>query len=344
MTSTRQAIAALRRDRAALAPMVLCIVALYVIGVALVATHAGAHAGLVGTASLAFTLGLRHAFDADHIAAIDNTTRKLRQDGQRPLSVGFFFSLGHSSVVLVLTIVAVAITHAVPDIGASSGYLGASVSGGFLWLVGVLNLLVLVGIVRVARHVRTRPYTEEELGVMLAPKGMLTRLGLDRILRFISRPWQMAPVGLLFGLGFDTATEVALIALGTGAAAADLPFTAVLALPILFAAGMTTMDTIDGVLMTHAYDWAFHRPARKIFYNLTITTLSVLVALSVGTVQLLTVAIQALGLHGSPWDQIADLDFQVLGYVIAGLFVLTWLVALGLWRALDLERRWSPAS
>ena len=339
----RSALAVLAADRARLLPLVATIGALYVAGIALLVVYAGSNAGLVGTASLAFTLGLRHAFDADHIAAIDNTTRKLRQDGQRPLSVGFWFSLGHSSVVLVLTLVAAAITHAVPDISGSTGFVGASVSGAFLWAVGILNLLVLLDIARVARRVRGGTHDEAELEAMLAPKGLLTRLGLDRVMRLVTRPWQMLPVGLLFGLGFDTATEVALIALGTGATAAGLPLLAVLALPLIFAAGMTTMDTIDGVLMTNAYDWAFRRPARKIFYNLTITSLSVVVALAVGTVQLLTVAIEAFDLRGGFWDGVGALDFQVLGYLIAGLFVATWLVALTAWRVLDLETRWAPA-
>ncbi|GAC1326139.1 MAG: hypothetical protein NVSMB25_25270 [Thermoleophilaceae bacterium] len=325
-------------------PLVAAVAGLYVAGTALVAVNLSAHTGLIGTALLAFTLGVRHAFDADHIAAIDNTTRKLRQDGQRPMSVGFFFALGHSTVVLVLIVVAAGITHAVPDIGASTGFIGASVSGLFLWIVGLLNLAVLFDIVRVARRVRSESYEEAELEAMLTPRGMLSRLGLDRSLRFITRPWQMLPAGLLFGLGFDTATEVALIALGTGATAAGLPLTAVLSLPLVFAAGMTTMDTIDGVLMSHAYDWAFRRPARKIFYNLTITTLSVIVALVVGTVQLLKVLVETLDLRGGIWKIIVGLDFQMLGYAIAGLFVLTWLVALGLWRLLDLEQRWTPAT
>jgi high-affinity nickel-transport protein len=329
-------------ERVRLATMAAFIAALYAIGIGLTAIYAPHHAGLFGSATLAFTLGLRHAFDADHIAAIDNTTRQLRQQGRRPVGVGFFFSLGHATVVLVLTFVVALVTHAVPDISDSTGFIGASVSGTFLWVIGILNLAALLDVIRVARQMRRGDVDEQQLEQMLVPRGLLTRLGLDRLMRLVARSWQMFPIGLLFGLGFDTATEVALLALGAGAAAAGLPLLAVLALPALFAAGMATMDTLDGVLMGHAYDWALRRPARKLLYNLTITSLSVTVALGVGTIQLANVAIQALDLKGGLWDTIANLDFQVIGYIMAGLFVTTWLIALLLWRALDLEARLTP--
>jgi high-affinity nickel-transport protein len=316
------------------------IVALYVVAIGLLVVYGPAHWALLSTATLAYTLGLRHAFDADHIAAIDNTTRQLRHRGHRSVGVGFFFSLGHSSVVVALTLVAALVSHAVPDLGGSTRFVGSGVSGGFLWIIGMLNLAVLLDVVRVWRRIRNGHCDESELAQMLAPRGLLMRLGLDRVLRFVSRSSHMYPVGLLFGLGFETATEVALIALGASAAATGVPLLAVLSLPLLFTAGMSTMDTIDGVVMLHAYDWALRRPVRKVFYNLTITSLSVAVALIVGTVQLLNAAIEAFHLRGGFWTWIAGLDFQVLGYAMAGLFVGTWLLAMTLWRLLDIEQRW----
>jgi high-affinity nickel-transport protein len=333
---------ALEREGVRIAVLAALILGMYALGLALLLTYAPGHEAFVGTATLAYTLGLRHAFDADHIAAIDNTTRKLRHDHhRRPVGVGFFFSLGHSTVVLALTIVGALVTHAVPNISDSTGFIGASVSGAFLWIVGLLNLAVLLDILRVASRMRAGTYDERELEQMLVPRGLLMRLGLDRFFRFVSRSWQMMPVGLLFGLGFETATEIALLALGAGAAVAGLPVTAMLALPIMFAAGMSTVDTLDGIMMAHAYDWALRRPVRKVFYNITITTLSVIVALLVGTVQLLHVAIALLGLRGGFWDWVAGLDFQVLGYAMAALFAVTWLTALLLWRVLRIEQRWS---
>jgi high-affinity nickel-transport protein len=335
---------ALSSERGRIGLLGAFIVGLYVVGVGLLVVYAGSHTALVGTAVLAYTLGLRHAFDADHIAAIDNTTRQLRQQGRRSVGVGFFFSLGHSSVVLILTVVAALVTHAVPDLGGSTHFVGASVSGVFLWIVGLLNLMVLIDVLRVAWRIGHGGADEHQLEQMLAPQGLLMRLGLGRVTRFVSRSAHMYPVGLLFGLGFETATEVALIALGAGAAASGLPLLAILSLPLLFTAGMSTLDTIDGIVMMHAYDWALRRPVRKVFYNLTITSLSVAVALTVGTVQLLNAAIDAFNLRGGFWSMIGGLDFQVLGYVMAGLFVGTWLAALLLWRVLDLERRWRPAT
>jgi len=328
-------------ERARIAALACAILALYGGGALIVVLYAPHHAALAGTAVLALTLGLRHAFDADHIAAIDNTTRKLRQQGQRPLAVGFFFSLGHSTVVLALALVVGLLTHAVPDISGSTGFIGAGVSGAFLWAIGLINLAVLLDVVRLARRARRGECTEAELEGMVVPGGLLMRLGLDRVLRLVTRSWHMFPVGLLFGLGFDTATEFAVLALGANAAGTGVPFLAVLALPVLFAAGMSTMDTIDGIVMTYAYDWALKQPLRKLFYNLTITSLSVLVALLVGSVQLLNVAIRELHLHGRFWDWIAGLDFQTVGYAMAGIFVGTWLLSLLAWRVFDLERRWS---
>jgi high-affinity nickel-transport protein len=318
------------------------IVALYALGFGLLLAYSPRHPALAGSGTLAFTLGLRHAFDADHIAAIDNTTRKLRRDGRRPMGVGFFFSLGHSSVVLALTLVVALASHSVPDISQSTGSISSLISGAFLWLIGLINLFVLMEIVGAARAVRAGIADERHVAAMLAPGGLMMRLGLHRALRLVSRSWQMFPVGLLFGLGFETATEVTLLALGAGAAATGMPVLGVLALPLLFAAGMSTMDTLDGILMAHAYDWALRRPARKLFYNLTVTGLSVAVALIVGTVQLCNAAISALSLRGGVWDWVSALDFQVLGYAMAAIFVATWMVAALLWRLLRVEARFPP--
>jgi nickel/cobalt transporter (NiCoT) family protein len=330
-------------ERTRLAAMFAFISGLYVLGFGLIAAYAPGHTGLLGAATLAFTLGLRHAFDADHIAAIDNATRKLSSETERPVGVGFYFSLGHATVVLVLTLLVVLVVHGIPAVADVGGLLGAVISGGFLWIVGGLNLAVLLDVLHVARRMRAGESEERELERMLVPGGVLMRLGLDRLTGFITSSWQMFPVGLLFGLGFDTATEVALLALGAGAVAAGLPLLATMALPTLFAAGMATMDTLDGVMMGHACDWALRRPARKLFYNLAITALSVTAALVVGTIELASVAVKALDLRGSFWSAIGGLDLQAIGYVLAGLFLATWLLALLLWRLLDIERRWTSA-
>jgi high-affinity nickel-transport protein len=342
MRPTVVPVAALGSERRRVGALGAVVLGLHLVGLALVAGGLGGDWGLVSAATLAYLLGVRHGFDADHVAAIDNTTRQLRHRGTRSVGVGFFFALGHSTVVLALVVVAAAVTHAVPDVGGSTGFVGAGVSGAFLWTVGILNLGVLAQTARLAWRVRAGDGDERQLEEMATPSGILMRLGLGRVLRRVSRSRHMFLVGLLFGLGFETATEVALVALGAGTAAAGLPLAAVLALPVLFAAGMTLVDTLDGIVMLHAYDWALRRPVRKLLYNLTITALSVAVALLVGTVQLLHVAIGAIGLRGAGWDWVAGLDLQALGFVTAGLFVGTWLVALLLWRALDLERRWPP--
>jgi nickel/cobalt transporter (NiCoT) family protein len=304
----------------------------------------------LGVGITAYTLGLRHAFDADHIGAIDNTTRKLMAEGQRPLSVGFFFSLGHSTIVFLLAFLFSlgirGLTGSVQSEGSTlhqaTGLIGPSVSGAFLFLIGILNLLILVNVVRIFRRMRQGDYDEHELERELDSRGFMNRL-YGRATRAVRKPWQMYPLGLLFGLGFDTATEVALLFLAAGAAGAGLPFYAILCLPILFAAGMCLLDTIDGAFMSFAYGWAFARPVRKVYYNITITGLSVAVALTVGTIELMSVLGDRLGLHGAPWDWVASLDLNVVGYGIVALFVATWAVALAVWRFGRIEERWSQA-
>jgi high-affinity nickel-transport protein len=304
----------------------------------------------VGVGLTAYTLGMRHAFDVDHIGAIDNTTRKLMTDGQRPLSVGFFFSLGHSTVVFVLAaLVALGVRGLSGDVADDTsslhqvtGVIGPTVSGAFLLLIGLINLAILCGILKTFRRMRHGDFDEQELEDQLNSRGLMNRF-LGRATRAVKKPWHMYPLGLLFGLGFDTATEIALLATAGAAATGGLPFYAILCLPILFAAGMTLLDTIDGAFMNFAYGWAFSRPVRKIYYNITITALSVAVALLIGSIEALKVLSDHLGLAGGFWDTLDALDFTLVGYAIVGLFVLTWVIALSVWRFGRIEERWSAA-
>ncbi|WP_167121716.1 HoxN/HupN/NixA family nickel/cobalt transporter [Amycolatopsis viridis] len=302
----------------------------------------------VGLGVTAFTLGMRHAFDADHIAAIDNTTRKLIAEGRRPLTVGFWFSLGHSTIVfglcLLLSLGVRALAGEVED-GSSTlhdvtGVIGLSVSGTFLCLLGVINLVVLIGIVRLARDLRRGRFDEAELEARLAGRGLLNRV-LGRVTAAVREPWHIYPVGVLFGLGFDTATEVGLLVLAGGAAAFALPWYAVLVLPILFAAGMTLFDAADGFLMNYAYGWAFARPVRKIFYNIAVTALSVVVALVIGVIELISVVVDRTGITSGPLASIAEMNLDHAGFVIVGLFALTWVVAWLVWRLGRIEERWT---
>ena len=302
----------------------------------------------VGLGMTAYALGLRHAFDADHIAAIDNTTRKLMAEGQRPLSVGFWFSLGHSTIVFALGVLVVigvrGLAGAVEDDGSglqqATGLIGPLVSGTFLMFIGLMNLIVLVSILRIVGRMRQGQLDEAELEAELGQRGVMTRL-YARSTRAVRKPWHMYPLGCLFGLGFDTATEVALLVLAGAGAAGGLPFYAILCLPILFAAGMTLFDTLDGMFMNFAYGWAFSRPVRKIFYNLAITGLSVAVALLVGGIELLAVLADELGLTGGVWDVVTGIDLNAIGYLVAALFVLTWALAVAVWRLGRIEERWS---
>ncbi|PWI20425.1 HoxN/HupN/NixA family nickel/cobalt transporter [Streptomyces sp. Act143] len=335
--------------------MAAFILALHVIGwftlVALVAPQhhsVGTKSFGVGIGVTAYTLGMRHAFDADHIAAIDNTTRKLMGEGKRPLSVGFWFSLGHSSVVFGLTFLlslgVKALAGPVRDDGSSlhdvTGLIGTTVSGTFLYVIAGINLVILAGIWKVFRRMRTGSFDEAALEEHLNNRGFMNRL-LGRVTGAITKPWQMYPLGLLFGLGFDTATEVALLVLAGSGAASGLPWYAILCLPVLFAAGMSLLDTIDGTFMNFAYGWAFSQPVRKVYYNLTVTGLSVAVALLIGTVELLGLLGEKLGLHGPFWTWIAGLDLNTLGFAVVGLFVLTWVVALVIWKAGRIEEKWT---
>jgi high-affinity nickel-transport protein len=305
-----------------------------------------------GAASLAYVFGLRHAFDADHIAAIDDTTRLLLQKGRKPLGVGFFFSLGHSSVVFGLSFgIAVAakaaagFQHSFEGIG---GVIGASVSGVFLYVVAGFNFVILMGIVRTWKEMKQGQYTPDQLDDLLAQRGMMNRIFKGRYNKFINHSWQMYPVGILFGLGFDTATEVGFLAISATAATAavgsgvSLPPLAIIALPIIFAAGMSLMDTFDGVFMCKAYDWAFTNPLRKIFYNISTTGLSIFVAFVIGTIELVSVISAKAGFADiQPFSYIGSIDLNRIGYFIVGVFLVTWLGSVAIWKYGRIEQRYS---
>ena len=288
----------------------------------------------VGLGLTAYTLGMRHAFDADHIAAIDNTTRKLMAEGKRPVSVGFWFSLGHSTIVFgLVALLAFGVRALAGQLGNDSsllqqitGVVGTAVSGTFLYVIGIINLMVLVGIVKVFRRMRRGCYDEQALDDQLNNRGLLNKI-LSGATKAVTKPWQMYVVGLLFGLGFDTATEVGLLVLAGGAAAFALPWYAIMTLPILFAAGMSLLDTIDGCFMNFAYGWAFAKPVRKIYYNITITALSVAVALIIGTIELISIVTQKAGITTGPLAAIANINLDFVGYAIVALFVLAWVIA-----------------
>ncbi|MGC0316006.1 HoxN/HupN/NixA family nickel/cobalt transporter [Kitasatospora acidiphila] len=300
----------------------------------------------LGLGVTAYTLGMRHAFDADHIAAIDNTTRKLMADGKRPVSVGFWFALGHSSIVVVLaTLIATGakvvgtLTNDDSHTHKLLGLVSTSVSGGFLYLIAALNLVSMAGIYRVFKAMRAGQFDEHELEKHLDGRGFMNRI-LGRLTKSITRPGQMYLVGLLFGIGFDTATEVTLMVMAGSGAAAGLPWYAILCLPLLFAAGMSLFDTLDGTFMNFAYHWAFSNPTRKVFYNLTITGLSIAVAFLIGTIELVGVLHDQLHLSDPVTGWISGIDLNNVGFVIVGLFVLVWAAALGYWRLAKVEDRW----
>ena len=305
-----------------------------------------------GAASLAYVFGLRHAFDADHIAAIDDTTRLLLQKGKKPLAVGFFFSLGHSSIVFGLSfgiaVAAKAATRFQSSFQGIGGVIGASVSGVFLYIVAAFNFVILMGIIRTFQEMKRGQYTPEQLDDLLAQRGMMNRLFKGRYNKFINHSWQMYPVGLLFGLGFDTATEVGFLALSATAATAavgsgvTLPPLAIIALPVIFASGMSMMDTFDGIFMSKAYSWAFTNPLRKIFYNISTTGLSIFVAFVIGSIELISVISDKAGFADvQPFAYISNIDLNKIGYFIVGVFLVTWLGSVAIWKYGRLEQKYS---
>jgi high-affinity nickel-transport protein len=344
-----------RGERGRLGAMGLVVVALNLAGWGIfafaIAPHHFRFTGLgigLGVALTAWTLGARHAFDADHISAIDNTTRKLMADGRRPLATGFFFALGHSSIIMAagggLAIAARAVFAAVVD--PNSGYqtlggvIGTSLAATFLYLIAVLNLVVLAGILKIFRGMRQGLFDEAELERQLQARGLMWRF-FGRFMRSITKTWHMFFAGVIFGLGFDTATEVLLLAATAAAATEGLPWYAVLSLPLLFAGGMTLFDTADGCFMNFAYGWAFARPVRKVYYNLVITGLSIAVAFFIGTIEIFGLLSGELHIHGGFWDFMASFDINKAGFAIAGLFVAVWAIAIGYWRLAKVETRWA---
>jgi nickel/cobalt transporter (NiCoT) family protein len=299
---------------------------------------------LLGTAFLAYGFGLRHAVDADHIAAIDNVTRKLMQEGKRPIAAGFYFSLGHSTVV-VLGSIGVAVTAAAfrerfADFQTIGGVIGTSISAAFLLLIATINLVILVNVYRVFRRARNgNAVGDEELNLMMAGGGVLAR-ACRSLFRLIGASWHMYPLGFLFGLGFDTATEVGLLGISAAEASGGLSIWAILVFPALFTAGMTLIDTTDSILMVGAYGWAFVKPIRKLYYNMTITFVSVVVAVIVGGVEALGLVAGKLGLQGGLWDAVASLNdnFGALGYLIIGIFAVSWIVSILLYRLKGYDR------
>ncbi|WP_211217932.1 HoxN/HupN/NixA family nickel/cobalt transporter [Microbacterium luticocti] len=340
----------------AVVPMVLVIIALFALGLLLLLAGAAGKYHLasgavfgVGTGILALTLGMRHAFDADHIAAIDNTTRKLLAENRPAAGVGFFFSLGHSSVVFLMALLLCfgirALNVAVKDDGsqlhAITGVIGTTVSGVFLYLIAIVNILIAISIVKAFRGLRRGEFDEAGFEDQLAKRGLMNRL-FGRLSDKVDRPWKMYPIGFLFGLGFDTATEITLLVLSGAAVVSGLPWWAVLSLPLLFAAGMCLFDTADGIFMNIAYGWAFMRPARKVYYNLVITVLSVFIALVIGTIELLSLLADELGWSGPFWDAVGAIDLNSVGYVVVGLLAVTWAAAVIVWKLGRFEQRWVP--
>ncbi|WP_121020789.1 HoxN/HupN/NixA family nickel/cobalt transporter [Helicobacter vulpis] len=324
-------------------PYALFIVFLHVLGVVLL-WIAGQSWSFYAYASGAYVLGARHAFDADHIACIDNTVRKLTQQKQNAMGVGFYFSLGHSSVVVLMTIATAFAAHWANEhtqlFKEVGGIIGTLVSGLFLLIVGILNAVILVDLVRIFKQTRRNEhYNQELLEAKLQERGLIGRF-FKPLFAFVSKSWHLYPIGFLFGLGFDTASEIALLAIS--GAAIKMSVVGMLSLPIFFAAGMSLFDTCDGIFMVKAYDWAFKTPLRKIYYNITITSLGVLVALGIGLVELFQVLSEKMhwefsGVLGS----IQNLEFGDLGYYLVGLFILVWAISYGIWKLGRIEEKWS---
>jgi len=328
------------------------VVLLHVVGWGLFFTYSHRFGAVyAGTGALAYGFGLRHAFDADHISAVDDTTRFLIQRGKKPLGVGFFFSLGHSMVVVLLaaglSIAARAMQSHLQSLQDIGSILSASMGGTFLWVVGILNLIVFLGILKVYRQMQSGRYRREELEALLLQRGFMNRILGSRFRNLIAESWQMFPVGFVFGLGFDTATEVALLAVTAAVASTAksaggvaLPILGILALPLLFTSGMALMDTTDGVFMSKAYRWAFTSPLRKVYYNLVTTGLSVMVALLIGSIEYLQVLSSLLHVDDRFFNWLNDLDFETMGYGIVSIFLIAWIGSVAIFKLRRMEERW----
>ncbi len=324
-------------------PYAIIVGVLHIIGLSLLCLGGKTSPVLFGMGFVSYTLGLRHAFDADHIAAIDNTVRKLVQQNRNPAGVGFFFSLGHSSVVFFMAIITATsvqwVKQELPQLQEVGCLIGTIVSGCFLLIIGFINVVILKDLYKVFLEMRDGKYDANQMENLLLSRGLMGRF-FSPLFRIVNKSWHVFPLGFLFGLGFDTASEVALLAISAGAAQSSIPLTGVLSLPILFAAGMSLMDTADGIFMTTAYRWAFATPLRKVYYNLTVTTISVSAALFIGVIELVQALTSKLGLKDGFWGWIQELDFGWLGYVLVVLFIMSWAISYGIWRFLKIEKRW----
>ncbi|GIM45393.1 HoxN/HupN/NixA family nickel/cobalt transporter [Collibacillus ludicampi] len=320
----------------------MIIIGLHIFGLLSLFLVARNYPALFGIGFLAYTLGLRHAFDADHIAAIDNTVRKLIQDRKEPSGVGLFFSLGHSTVVFLLTLLTTItvgwVQTQMPYLKEYGELIGTTVSGSFLLFIGIINLLILVNICKAFSRMYRGIYEAKEIERLLLSRGFLSRY-IGRFFHIISQSWHVYPLGFLFGLGFDTASEIALLAISAGAVEKGVPLLGILSLPILFAAGMSLMDTADEVFMTKAYGWAFQNPLRKMYFNLVVTALSVVSALLIGLVELTQALIPHLGLKNVSLSWLENFDVGGLGYYLVLLFVVSWVCSYGMWKLLRLEER-----
>jgi high-affinity nickel-transport protein len=320
----------------------ILVLGLHIIGIVGLFSVAGDNPAFWSLGLLAYTLGLRHAFDIDHIAAIDNTVRKLIQQKQNPLGVGFYFALGHSSVVFLMVLAIALSIHWIqdkmPQLQEIGGLIGVTVSGSFLIIVGLINLVILFNLYKIFRKLYKGIQPSENIEEILDSRGFLARL-IKPFFRFISRSWHVYPLGFLFGLGFDTATEIGLLAISAGAAKSVISVFGILSLPILFAAGMSLMDTADGIFMSTAYRWAFTTPLRKLYYNVTVTAVSVIAALLIGSVELLQVLSDKLNLQSGFFQWVNALNFANLGYMLVVLFILAWVISVTIWKVLKVEER-----
>ena len=314
---------------------------IHILGVVMLFMNLKQYPQLLGFAFLSYTLGLRHAFDVDHIAAIDNTVRKMIQQKQDSMGVGFYFSIGHSTVVCIMAIITGLSMHwaqqNIPQIQNIASLIGTGVAGSFLLLIGLFNLYIWFDIYGFFIKMRRGEFKEEELDELLLSRGFLSRF-FKPLYKLINKSWHVYPLGFLFGLSFDTASEVALLAISATLGAKGMPMTAILSLPIIFAAGMSLMDTADGIFMTTAYHWAFSTPMRKIYYNLSVTGLSVIAALFIGLIELAQILTPKLGLKGGVWTWIQNLNFGSMGYILVGLFILTWAISYFIWKIMKFEK------
>lgn len=325
-------------------PYILFVILLHVLGICLVISASSSNHLIVSMAVVAYTLGMRHAFDPDHIAAIDNSVRKLLQDKQKTLGVGFYFSLGHSTVVLLMSIaLGLSVGWAkqyMPNLQHIGGIIGMSVSGTFLILIGIINLILLIQLFKIFKNLNNQNVGNDQLEKILTSRGLFSRM-IGPFYKVLNKEWHLYPLGFLFGLGFDTASEIALLSLSATTAHASFTISGILALPILFAAGMSLFDTFDGILMTRAYDWAFVKPIRKLYYNITITAISVIAAIVIGMIEILQITAENLNLSGTFWEFTQSISLEWIGYILVVLFLLSWILSFVVWKVFNIEERYN---